>query len=116
MKTWRNDMDTFFQGDTVRLFSDTGADYLATATKIEFIVTKPSGTVVMWTAIQVDPTIYTDDEEIAMNLTNECIVYTTKTTDLDEVGLYRFQSHITWGSDSEIHGDIERFKVIAPLE
>jgi hypothetical protein len=108
--------DSFFEGDTVEIFSETGYDHLGSATTIEFLVKKPSGVAASWTATQVDPANYTDPEYASLSLTDTCIVYNTKSTDLDELGTYSIQSHVTWSTSSELHGDIAKFKVKAPLE
>lgn len=106
--------EIFFQGDTVEIFSETGYDHLDSATKIEFIVKKP-GSSDVWTATQVDPANYTDPEYDTLELTDSCIVYTTKSTDLDELGTYQIESHVEWAPTSELHGEIAKFKVKAPL-
>ena len=96
-------METFYQGDSVEITSDTDFDDLANASLIEFVVLKPSGEVVTWTATQVGDT--------------EDIVYTTTSTDLDEVGTYKIQAHVEWNSgNSDLHGEIQRFKVKLHLE
>jgi hypothetical protein len=107
--------ETFFEGDTVELFSETEYEHLDSATTIEFIVRKPSGASATWTATQVDPTKYTDPEYADLDLTNTCIVYTTDTTDLDEIGTYQIESHVIWSGTSELHGEIVKFKVKAHL-
>jgi hypothetical protein len=94
-------IDTFFQGDTVEITSDTDFDNLSTASTIEFLITKPSGEVAKWTATQVR--------------TTQDITYTTVAADLDELGTYKIQSHVEWASSSELHGEIKKFKVIAHL-
>jgi hypothetical protein len=107
--------ETFYEGDTVELFSETGWDHLDSATTIEFIVLKPSGESDTWTATQVDPDDYTDTEYADMVLTDSCIVYTTSITDLDEIGTYQLESHVEWAPTSELHGAIVKFKVKAHL-
>jgi hypothetical protein len=107
--------ETFFEGDTVEIFSDTGYDHLDAATTIEFIVRKPSGVSDTWTATQVDPANYTDPEYAILALTDTCIVYTTGANDLDEIGTYQIESHVEWAPTSELHGDIAKFKVKAHL-
>jgi hypothetical protein len=94
--------EIFYEGDTVAITSDTDFDELATATTIEFLVTKPSGAVDEWTATQVGAT--------------QDITYTTVAADLDEIGTYKLQSHVVWGTDSELHGEIVYFRVKAHLE
>lgn len=97
-------METFFEGDSVEITSDTDFDSLASATTIEFIVTKPSGEVALWTATQVGAT--------------QDIAYTTDADDLDEVGTYKIQAHVVWvvGQETrELHGTIQKFKVKAHL-
>jgi hypothetical protein len=106
---------TFYKGDTVELFSNTGYNHLDGASTIEFIVLKPSGDAVAWKADRVDPADYTDEEYADLELTDEFIVYTTEPGDLDEVGTYELQSHIIWNMDSELHGTIGKFKVKEPL-
>jgi hypothetical protein len=107
---------TMFQGDTYELFIATDFLDLDSATTIEIIVTKPSGIAAIWTAIQVDPSHYTDPKYDDLALTDQDITYTTDSTDLNELGLYLYQSHVEWGVDSEQHGyPIGKFKVIAHL-
>jgi hypothetical protein len=96
-------IETFFQGDSVEITSDTDFDDLGNASLIEFVVIKPSGEIVTWTATQVGAT--------------QDIVYTTSSTDLDEVGTYKIQSHVEWDDGaSDLHGEIQRFKVKLHLE
>ena len=96
-------IETFFQGDSVEITSDTDFDDLGNASLIEFVVVKPSGAIVTWTAAQVGAT--------------EDIVYTTTPTDLDEIGTYKIQSHVEWDAGaSDLHGDIKKFKVKLHLE
>jgi hypothetical protein len=95
-------MERFFKGDTIQIICDTDWDNLDDATLIEFIVCKPSGEITYWIATQVGET--------------QDITYTTEPTDLDELGTYKTQSHVEWGANSELHGEIEKFKVIASLE
>jgi hypothetical protein len=107
--------EVFFVGDTVEFFVSTNFDDLTSATTKEILVTKPSGEAVVWTATQVDPSEYTDEEYDDLDLTNQDLTYTTKSTDLDEIGAYKIQSHIIWNTDSELHGAITSFKVKAHL-
>ncbi len=96
-------METFFEGDSVEITSNTDFDDLENASLIEFIVEKPSGTVVTWTAAQVGDT--------------QDITYTTAASDLDELGTYKIQAHVKWdGGSSELHGEIVKFRVKAHLE
>ena len=96
-------IETFFQGDSVEITSDTDFDDLANASLIEFVVEKPSGEVVTWAAAQVGDT--------------EDIVYTTSSTDLDEVGTYKIQAHVEWDAGaSDLHGEIQKFRVKLHLE
>ena len=106
-------MDTYFQGDSVEIVSDTDFDDLENATVIQFLVTKPSGAVAVWTAAQVDTT---DPKyaEAGLTVTDQDITYTTDTTDLDEVGTYKLQANVEW-STGELHGEIKKFKVKAHL-
>jgi hypothetical protein len=108
-------METYYEGDTVEIITDTDFDNLDSATLIEYIVTKPSGEVALWTAAQVDIT----DPKYAvagLTVTAQDITYTTANdTDLDEVGTYKIQAHVTWGVAGELHGDIKKFKVKAHL-
>lgn len=103
-------MDSFFQGDTVEILSDTDFDGLASATTIEYIITKPSGEVDLWTATQVDPT-----EAGYEDYTDQYIKCTTTATDLDELGTYKLQSHVKWAGGGELHGSIVKFKVKSHL-
>jgi hypothetical protein len=93
------DIETFFKGNTVEIVSDTDFDYLSTANIIEFIVVKPSGEIVNWTATQSG--------------TTQDITYTTiLDEDLDEIGVYVMQSHVVWDTnDKELHGRIRTFRV-----
>jgi hypothetical protein len=104
-------MDKFFEGDTVEIITDTDFDELDSATLIEYVVTKPSGVSDTWTAAQVD----VDDakyEAAGLTVTDQDITYTTiKDTDLDEIGIYQAQAHVTWGAGGELHGPIFKFKV-----
>lgn len=108
-------METYFEGDTVEIITDTDFDNLASAELIEYIITKPSGEVAKWTASQVDTT----DPKYAtagLTVTDQDITYTTiKGTDLDEIGTYKIQAHVTWEVDGELHGSIKKFKVKAHL-
>jgi hypothetical protein len=96
-------IETFFKGNTIELTSDTDFDDLDQASTIEFIIVKPSGKIERWTATQVGST--------------QDIQYTTNLDeDLDEIGVYVFQSHIVWNyDDSELHGEIKTFRVIDHL-
>lgn len=95
-------METFFEGDSVEITSDTDFDDLDHASLIEFIVTKPSGEVAKWAAAQVG--------------TTQDIVYTTVAADLDETGTYKMQAHVEWNAGAdELHGEIQKFRVIAHL-
>ena len=95
-------IETLFEGDSVTITSDTDFDSLDRATLIEFLVTKPSGEVRKWPAIQVGAT--------------QDITYTTDATDLDETGIWKIQAHVEWDSgNSELHGEIARFKVVSHL-
>jgi hypothetical protein len=95
-------IETLYEGDTVDIVSDTDFDDLGNASLIEFLVTKPSAEVVKWTASRVGIT--------------QDITYTTAASDLDEIGIYKIQAHVEWdGGNSELHGEIKRFKVLAHL-
>ena len=84
-------MEIFFEGDSVEIISDTDFDDLENASLIEFIVTKPSGEVAKWPAMQVGST--------------QDITYTTASGDLDEIGTYRIQAHAKWNTGiNEPHG------------
>ena len=108
-------METYYEGDTVEIITDTDFDNLESATLIEYLVTKPSGDVATWTAAQVDTT----DQKYAdagLTVTAQDVTYTTvQDTDLDEVGTYKIQAHVTWGVGGELHGTIRKFKVKAHL-
>lgn len=89
---------TIYKDDTSIIFRlDTGISdtLLATATKIEIHVLKPSRSIITWTATQyIDP----DDGPTSD------ITYTTVAGDLDEAGDYILQAYIEWGINAH-HGD-----------
>jgi hypothetical protein len=84
---------TIYQNDTDVVFRlDTGTTNLESATSIKILVQKPSGTEDEWTATRYGTTTY--------------ITYTSVSGDLDEIGDYKLQSYIEWGSGHQHTGDV----------
>jgi hypothetical protein len=95
-----NDIGTIFE---VTLQDDTVAVDLSTATTLEMVFLKPSGTKVTQTAA------------LSGDGTDGKIRYVSVSGDLDETGVWDLQAHVVLDSDNEFRSSRSQFRVYPNL-